>query len=158
MKKIGFVSVDEAEEYDSILIYEVDEKSYSRKIVDYFNDDRMTFRDRYEGNFTLDGLGAKNIKIIDFNEKLIFDFDVKKKKKNYIDKIELMMFLYANIVENKEKVSDILFEDLITRFKMATSYNPRRTEKDIYAVIDFMKTTIWVDLYGETYDDFTITN
>jgi len=126
MKKIGFVSVNEAEEYDSTLIYKVGEKSYSRKIVDYFIDDGMTFRDRYEGDFTLDGLGAKNIKIIDFNEKLIFDFDVEKKKKNYIDKIELMMFLYADIVENKEKVSDILFEDLITRFKMATSYNPRR--------------------------------
>ena len=158
MKQIGFVTVNEAEEYDSTLIYKVGEKSYSRKIVDYFIDDGISFRDRYEGDFTLDGINAEEIKIINFNEKLILDFDERRKKKKYIDRIELMMFLYADIVENRRRMNTDLFEDLITRFKMATSYNPRTIEKDIDAVIDFMKTDVWVDLYGKTYDDFTLTN
>ena len=128
------------------------------KLHELNNINGISFRDRYEGDFTLDGINAEDIKIIDFKGSPLLDIDDSINEKKHVDRIELMMFLYADIVENKEKVSDILFEDLITRFKMATSYNPRRIEKDIDAVIDFMKTDVWVDLYGKTYDDFTLTN
>jgi len=154
MNKMGFISISEAEEYDSTLIYTVNKKLYSRKIVDYFNDDGIAFRDRNEGMFTLDSINAEEIKVIDFNGHVVLDFDDSINEKKHVDRIELMMFLYADIVENKAKVSDALFQDLVTKFKMATSYNSKRTIEDIETAIAFMKNEIWVDLYGKTYDEF----
>ena len=154
MKKIGFISISEAEKYDSVLIYKIDGKVFSRKIVDYFNDDGIAFRDRNESSFTLDDINAEEIKIIDFNGNVVLDVDDRINEKQYVDRIELMIFLYADIVENKAKVSDILLKDLITKFKMATSYNSKRTIEDIETAIAFMKSKIWVDLYGKTYDEF----
>ena len=84
--------------------------------------------------------------------------DEVKKHKKHIDRIEFMMYLYADIVENKEKVSDDLFQDLVTKFKMSTSYNSERTIENIETTITFMKNEIWVDLYGKAYDDFTKDN
>ena len=84
--------------------------------------------------------------------------DEVKKHKKHIGRIEFMMYLYADIVENKEKVSDDLFQDLVTKFKMSTSYNSKRTIENIETTITFMKNEIWVDLYGKAYDDFTKDN
>jgi hypothetical protein len=154
MMKIGFISISEAEKYDSTLVYKIDGKPYSRKIVDYFNDDGIAFRDRQGEMFTLDNINAEDVKIIKYDGQIVFSVEDAKTKMEHINKLELMVFLYADIVQNRPKINNYLFKNLVTKFKMATSYNSKRTIEDIDSVIGFMKNEIWVDLYGKSYDDF----
>ena len=75
MNKIGFVSISEAEEYDFILVYKKDGKVSRRKIVDYFNDDGIAFRDRNGEIFTLDNINTEDIKIFKYDGQIVFSQD-----------------------------------------------------------------------------------
>ena len=78
--KIGFISISEAEEYDSVLVYKIDGKVSSRKIVDYFNDDGIVFRDRKGGMFTLDNINAEDVKIVKYDGQIVFSVEDDKSK------------------------------------------------------------------------------
>ena len=67
IRKMGYISLSEAEEYDYTLLYSIGDTTYNRKIIDYFQDDGLAFRDRYSGRFTLDETGAKDIRILKYN-------------------------------------------------------------------------------------------
>ena len=154
MNKIGYVSTYEAEKFDFILTYKVNNKWYRRKIVDYFNDDGMAFVSRTGEFFTLDDENIQDIKVMKYNYQVIRNHDAYRMTLKHTDKLELMIYLYADIVENRPKIDDYLYKDVVTKFKMATSYNPKRNDEDIDNAIEFMKNDVWVDLYDKAYDDF----
>lgn len=154
MNKIGFISQDEAEKYDFTLVYQLDGKIHNEKIVDYFNDDGIVIISRKKGIFALDNIGAKYVKIFKYSGEIVYSEEDAKSKMEYIDKLELMIYLYADIVENRQRVDDNLFIDVVTKFKMATFYNPMSRKEDIDSVIEFMKNDVWTNLHGRTYDDY----
>ena len=72
MKKLGYVSLSEAEEYDYTLIYKIGDKTYSKKIVDYFQDDGIAFKGRDGRRFTLDDKEATDIQIVKYDGQFVY--------------------------------------------------------------------------------------
>lgn len=70
------------------------------------------------------------------------------------EKLDFVLYLYVDIVQNRKKLTDDLFIELTDKIRRITPYHQDRKVEEVDDVISYMKNKIWVDLYGKTYDEF----
>lgn len=70
------------------------------------------------------------------------------------DRLEHLLFLFADVVENINKIDKKNLTIMMEKIRKATKYNKEYDSNNIEDAISYLENEIWNNLYGKNYNSF----
>ncbi len=79
----------------------------------------------------------------------------EKQKVELYEKKEHILYLFTDIAQNRNRLGEAVFDEIVTRVKGVTKYNMHHCTLDVDDVIFWLENDIWEKLYDKKYEYFT---
>jgi len=70
------------------------------------------------------------------------------------NRLEHLLFLFADVVENINKIDKKNLTIMMEKIRKATKYNKEYNSNNIEDAISYLENEIWINLYGKNYNSF----